>query len=290
MTDNQKTLAVIAALVALSLVLAVLTESKPYYAITRGFDTEYALAPSPTGEKITADIALGESAGETAADSETRVIRNGSLSLLVDSISNAVSDAAAIAEKNGGFVEHSNTGENPDGSRYGYATIRVADEKFNDAIEELKDLAGRVKDESVTAQDVTERYTDLQARLRNARAEEQAYIALLNRAGSVSDLLQVQRELSQVRGRIESLQGQIQYLENQTDYSTITINFEEDRVITLPSKKFRFVPIVKDATAGLVAIAQWFVTAIVWIVIIGIPVGTVLFGAWKIYKKIRKTN
>lgn len=294
MTDTQKSLSFVALLVVASVAFAIWKDNSPYpiTATSRGGDPsmmEYALtASAPNANFASKEMVVADSAGETAATTDARVIRNASLSLLVDSIEDAINQSSIIAEKYGGYVQHSNTGESPDGSRYGYTTLRVKDDQFTDALTSLKEGAVRVKDESVTAEDVTEQYTDLKAQLSNKRNEEQAYIGLLNRAGSVNDLLQVQRELSNVRGRIESLQGRIQYLENQTDYSTITVNFEEDRIVTLPSKKFRFIPVVRDAVAGLISVVQWLVTALVWIVIVGIPVCLVVWLGVIAYRKIKR--
>lgn len=233
-------------------------------------------------------IMMNESAGDTAATVEARVIRNASLSLLVENIQGSIEKIGTYAQEAKGYVEHSNSGEGADGARYGYITLRVPDETFMGTIALVRSEGMRVQDESITAQDVTEQYTDLQAQLNTAKAEEQAYLGLLNRAGSVSDLLQVQRELSQVRSRIESLQGRIQYLENQTDYSTISINLSEDKVVSLPSKPFRFMAIIREAGSALVQVIQGLATALVWLVIVVAPIALVAWGVFMAVKRWRK--
>ncbi len=72
---------------------------------------------------------------------------------------------------------------------------------------ELRKLAVRVEQESTTSQDVTEQYTDLQARLNNAKATEKQYLALLDKAATVEDMLSIQDSLSRVRTEIEQIQG-----------------------------------------------------------------------------------
>lgn len=257
----------------------------------------YSYAPTPTmavqgkmmgGESTNMSIVADSSAGDTAATSEARVIRSASLSLLVDSIEKRVGEIGTIAESVKGYVEHSNTGEQANGARYGYITVRVPDTAFQTAISAIRAQAVKVNDDSVTAQDVTEQYTDLQAQLYTAQAEEQAYLGLLARAGSVNDLLQVQRELSQVRGRIESLQGRIKYLENQTDYSTISVNLSEDRIVTLPSKPFRLGATIREAASALVRLGETLATAIVWLIVVGVPIALVGWLGWIIAKRAKK--
>ena len=90
---------------------------------------------------------------------------------------------------------------------WGKHSIRVPDEKFDQAMAELRKLAVRVERESTTSQDVTEQYTDLQARLNNAKATEKQYLALLDKAATVEDMLSIQDSLSRVRTEIEQIQG-----------------------------------------------------------------------------------
>ncbi len=243
------------------------------------------------------DVSLGmmppieePTAGPVGDDIEQRVIKNGSLSLIVESIPETLTSISATAEQHKGFTQNANAGERQDGVKYGSAIIRVPTENFNAAMADLKALAIHVREESVSADDVTEQYTDLQARLSAAKEEERAYLRLLDRAGSVADLLQVQRELSNVRARIESLQGQIQYLENQTDYSTISVSLEEEVVIQLPTKPFRPGSTFMRAVQMLVALAQWAVNAVIWLVVIGVGVGVPVGIVYVIVRKIRRRS
>jgi len=72
------------------------------------------------------------------------------------------------------------------------------------------------------ASEVTEEYTDLQARQRNLAATEARYIELLNRAATIDEILTVQDRLNQVRLEIEQVTGRINVLNSLTDFATIT--------------------------------------------------------------------
>ena len=74
---------------------------------------------------------------------------------------------------------------------------------------QIKSVAVSVDREDVEAHDVTREYIDLDARLRNAQAEEARYLEILKRATTVKDTLEGAEKLSNVRGRIEQLQGEM---------------------------------------------------------------------------------
>ena len=92
---------------------------------------------------------------------------------------------------------------------------------------------------ATTGQDVTEQYTDLEAQLRNAKAQEEVYLEILKQAKTVEDILLVQDRLGNIRAVIEGLEGRIKYLENATSYSTITVSLQEEPVVRAPTKEFR---------------------------------------------------
>ncbi len=101
--------------------------------------------------------------------------------------------------------------------------LRVPSESFATAVTEVKALAIEVLDKRIGTHDVTEQFTDLASQLRNLRATEDQYLALLDRAEKVEDVVQIQDRLSGVRGEIELLQGRLNLLENEVDLATITV-------------------------------------------------------------------
>src|SRR2546430_16292898 len=77
-------------------------------------------------------------------------------------------------------------------------TIRVPSNRFGDALQALKTLDGEIQTSGVSAQDVTDQFVDLQARLTAEQAEEQRYIAILNRANTIAEILKVDAPLGSV--------------------------------------------------------------------------------------------
>ncbi len=265
-----------------------------------------AMAPAPSF--AAREMALGEpsaivadegffppisppTAGRTAADVDQRIIKEGYLDMVVGQVSETVARIASFAEGKGGFVQSSSVVERADGTHSGEVSVRVPAKEFETAMAEIKTYAAVVKNETRTGQDVTEQYTDLQAQLRNAKAQEETYLQILRRAQTVEDILKVQERLGSIRSVIESLQGRIQYLENVTSYSTISISLEEDPVVRVPTKEFRPLSSIKGAFQTLVAALQGLVIALIWIVIvlggIAVPVWFVVWLVRKLRRRLR---
>ncbi|MHB9111444.1 MAG: DUF4349 domain-containing protein [Thermoleophilia bacterium] len=135
-----------------------------------------------------------------------------------------------IAARYGGYVISGDTRMVGDELKNGGITIRVANtnDNFSKAQNEIDGL-GTVTSKKISGQDVTEEYVDLQSRLRNAEAQEAQYLALMQRAQTIEEILTVQSRLSEVQSQIEQIKGRMKYMEGRTDFATITIDLRETR-------------------------------------------------------------
>lgn len=224
-----------------------------------------------------------------AAEIDEKIIKTGSLDLVVDHADQSLSDIETVATEKGGYIETSTLQEHEDGTKSGYVTIRVPADQFDITMALVKELALVVERETSSAEDVTEQYIDLAARLKNAQAQEARYVEILDVAKTVEEILQIETALGEIRGYIESLQGQLQYLDSLTGFSTITISLSEEPVITVGGKEFRPGSSVKEAAQAVVAIGQALMVAVIWVVIVGVGIGVplVLIG-WLIWKGVTR--
>ena len=154
------------------------------------------------------------------------IVRTADIALVVNDVAVALDRVAELAEGLGGYVV-SSTMWKEDTSLAGIITIRVPAEDFADAVAALHGLAVEVTHEETSAQDVTEEYVDLSARLHNLEATEEQLLRLLEKAETVEDMLNIQRELSAVRGDIEQTQGRLQYLERTSATSLIRVQLNQ---------------------------------------------------------------
>jgi len=167
--------------------------------------------------------------GQTAARLPTvgpSVIKTGYLKLTVgeDGFSEATQDAVALAGRYSGFVLSTSI-EGQD-SRSGTLVIRVPSDRFEEFVNEVKDL-GEVRSESISGQDVTQEFIDLEARLRNLRAQEAVLLRLFDKATTVAATVRVQSELGRVQLESEQLRGRLRYLEDQTSLATLSVSVAE---------------------------------------------------------------
>ena len=200
-------------------------------AVDAGFDgAEAAMAAGVGGEGAVVDRyggavvggdggAAAGAAGGTLQVAERRVVATASLTIETAAVERAAERAGDIAESMGGFVERLSSagGSEPPQAEL---TLRVPQGQFGTALERLETL-GEVQFRTLGREDVTERFIDLAARLRSASREEESLLGLLERSGSVLEVVSVERELARVRAEVERLQGQLNFLERRVDLATI---------------------------------------------------------------------
>jgi len=229
----------------------------------------------------------GAGALPTTAE-ERMIVRTGDISLVVEDVVDSRDEIAQLAVRFDGYVVSSRIrGEEQD--MRGWISIRVPDERFDQALAELRELAVRVTSESTSSRDVTEEYVDLQSRLKNAEATESQYLALLEKAADVEDILRIYDSLSRVRGEIEQIKGRMQYLERTSSMSLISVNLEPEATAKpLVRAGWSAFEALKSAVRGIVTFGQWLGTLAIWLIIF-IPVWGTILGIvlWRRRRKKR---
>jgi len=227
---------------------------------------------------------------------ERMIIWTGDISLVVKDAGESLEQVEAIARDLGGYVVNSSSWYQEEQLR-ARLTIRVPAEEFDTAMARLKDLAIRVESRNVSAQDVTEDYTDLDSRLRNLEATETELLELLTevreRTRKAEDVLAVHRELSNIRGQIEQVKGRMQFLEKMTAMATINIELIPD-ALARPIVVAGWRPSGTEANAlrALVKTLQFIVDAAIWLVIYVLPtlvaIAIPLLILWLIWRRWRR--
>jgi hypothetical protein len=193
---------------------------------------------------------------EAAISTPRKIIRNGSLGITVPNVEQASARIRSIVENLGGFVEKSvqtNVGDHA-----ATITARIPADTLDRAIAQIKGVGSSVERESVEARDVTRDFVDLDARLRNAKAEEARYLEILKRATTIKDTLDGAEKLSNVRGRIEQLQGEMNYLNSQIEMSSLEISLATEAGSTVPGVKWHPFRQAKIALGEMISgLADW---------------------------------
>ena len=163
----------------------------------------------------------GLGGGQIAAVDDAKIIRTGTMSLEVSDVGNALRVARDAIVGLGGYVgasTTSNDGEQPSAE----ITYRIPADKWEAALDSLRGLNGlttKVVTEHTEAVEVTSQVIDLEARIANLRASEVALQGIAAKAIKISDVLEVQAQLTETRGQIETLTAQLKDLNDRAGYA-----------------------------------------------------------------------
>jgi hypothetical protein len=221
------------------------------------------------------------------------IIRTVTMTLAVGNVQEAFHTVEQIVAEQNGYLSGSQIRQ--DGDRMtATMTLRVPADPatYQMTLERLRKVADRVIDEQAQAQDVTEEYVDIDARLRTLKASEENLLALLAKATRVEDNLQIQRELTNVRSQIEQIQGRKQALERRADLATINVTIRESGAFARPgwSPGGTFEEAVRALGVALRGLAVFAIWLLVFSPIWG---GLLLLGwavVWVIVKLIRRMS
>ena len=209
-------------------------------------------------------VALASSTQSDTLDTR-KIIRNGSLDLLVNDVGQSITKIGSVVAGVGGYVEKST--QTNSGGHSASVTVRIPAARLDQAITQIKGLATTVDRESVEARDVTREYIDLDARLRNAQAEEAQYLQILKRATTIKDTLDVTEKLSDVRGRIEQMQGEMKFLTSQIDMSTLEISLRADADAAVAGIHWRPLRQARIAVSEMVSgLADWVDSVVAFLI------------------------
>ena len=264
--------------------------------LTRG-DLTYSLNDQQAQAKQVS-LTQPDTIASTAETADRKIIRNGNLTMEVNSTTEAAHRVTAIAESHGGFVVTSESKQREDAELAKRTldiklVVRVPATSFGAALDEIRGLANNVREENVTGQDVTEEFIDLEARIKTQRALEAQFLDIMKQAHKVEDALEVQRQLADVRTDIEKLEGRKRFLENRASLSTITVNIEAPKQITVSTTGFgrELRETVSDSidlgAAVLLFLVRFIIVMIPVTLFVLLPLGLVLRYLVRRAKRIR---
>ncbi len=149
-----------------------------------------------------------------------KLVYNADMSLEAEDTALAESAIVSAALKAGGYVASRSSDD------YGtYLQIRLPVPAL-EPIMAVVNGTGRALSRSLSAQDVTDQYFDLEGRLRNKRILEERYRDYLKKAQAIKDMLEVEQKLSETTTEIEFLEGSFRDLSRQIELATLTISIK----------------------------------------------------------------
>jgi Domain of unknown function (DUF4349) len=155
----------------------------------------------------------------------SKIVRDGRIGIVVDdgAFGDSVGELTFIAERHGGFVLSSSTSN----ERSGTFVLRIPERRFDQARNDIRGLATRVRFEEVRGDDVTAEFIDFQARLRILQTRRELLFDLFQQADTTDEILRMSSQLDEVTLRIEEIQGQLRFLRDQVAESTLRVSIQE---------------------------------------------------------------
>jgi Domain of unknown function (DUF4349) len=249
-----------------------------------------APASSPSAKAV-ADRAMEDAPARSVATSPTapkpisQLIKTANLELRVDQIEKAIAQIKTIVQSQQGDMLSLNSSAG-DNRPVATLQLRVPQTQLDAALQAIKGL-GTVKQQSIAAEDVSNQIVDTQARLRNLKRTENNLLEIMDRSGSIADVLKVSQELSNTRNSIEQLTAQVADLQNRVAYSVINLKLEA-AIASQPSD--RTVPVQlhetwDGSTRSLSQVTLKLVKLGVWILVYSPYLGILLLAVWIVRRR-----
>ncbi len=253
-----------------------------------------APVPAPTAAPFRPNPGNG-SDGDNAIPDQQLIVYTGSLELEVADIDAAVSQAETLITGLGGHVASSNASDSGK-NKSADVTYRIPADKWGAALDGLKGLATRVTSEQTSSENVTAQVVDLDARIANLQSSEVALQGIMAKATTITDILKVQSELTQVQGEIESMTAQRDLLSNQAALATLEVGFNNPVApeVAQVSEGWDLGKEIDSALASLVRVGQGVASALIWLVIVALPVILpillILWVVGRLYRRWHMSN
>ncbi len=179
-------------------------------------EMDRAAAPAPRFKA--GGPALATTPVQPAAEPVQRLrYHNGFIKLQAAKPDEVLDQATALTQAAGGYVE------SLDGLR---VVLRVPAGRFEELYARLLKL-GDVLEKSVTVQDITDQYADVDLRLQIAEAARRRLVELLAKAKSEKEKLSILKEIERLSTQIEYLTAQRDTLLKMAQYARITLEIKE---------------------------------------------------------------
>lgn len=225
-----------------------------YYAETTAanYDIGY-LEPSASADSYKSENT--DSAGMPSANPvrEEKLVYTASVTLESEDFE-AASDALhqKIASLGGIIVSENayNLNKKGYGGRSMDMTVRIPQENYETFLAGLSDICN-VAAVNRYVENLTERYYDNENRLKSYRIQEERLFAMLEKAESVTEMLEIESRLCDVQYQIEALTNTQRTIDNDVRYSTFNLSLAEVKKFTTPEPE-TFGDKFKEAVGGSV--------------------------------------
>lgn len=168
----------------------------------------------------------------SAVVTDRKIVKNAALSIKTKSYDTLLADVKQKIEQYGGYIEESQEYNFDSGSNRSVdMDVKIPADKLEKFIEEIS-LVGTVTSKTVSSDDITDSYIDVESRIKALETEEKTLLGILEKAESLTDVIELQKRLSTVRTDLEAMKVKKQSYDNMVAYSEVFLDINEvERVV-----------------------------------------------------------
>jgi hypothetical protein len=163
-----------------------------------------------------------ETSDETSI--KAKIIKNANLRFETDDLIKTNAKIQASVKKLNATIQ-SDTEEKEYKTNTRRLLVRIPSKNFEDFITEISKGVGYFDTKEISSQDVTEEFIDIESRLKTKKVLESRYLELLKKVNKISEILEIEKQISEIREEIESKEGRLKYLNSQVSMSSVSIKF-----------------------------------------------------------------
>ena len=158
---------------------------------------------------------------------DRKLIKTGTIEFETENLNETNARIISSVKKLGGYISNENEYNNNYGQITINLTVRIPSKNFDALLSEVSKGVTHFDNKSINVKDVTEEFIDVQARIKTKKELETRYLQILEKAKTVKEISEIERELGNLRADIESFEGRLKYLKDQVSFSTLDIRFYE---------------------------------------------------------------
>jgi Domain of unknown function (DUF4349) len=197
-----------------------------------------------------------------------QLIKTAYVSLKLDSIDQALIKIRELSQSKGGDIYSFQDNQSADRGDHRKANlvVKVPVASLDQVLASIAKL-GKVQNQKLESNDVTQQIVDSDARLKNLRQQEEQTRKIMERAGSINDTLRVSESLAGIREQIEQIDAQVKNMRQQVAYSTINLELEELQAANPSGDPFglRVQETWKNSTGTAGSLATGIMLTVLWL-------------------------
>lgn len=212
-------------------------------------------APPPAVEELAPEQSAPSSVPLSA---NRKISRNAQLRFRVSDFTASGRAIEQAIRQVGGQVANSNETKS-DNTIEAALTVRVPAARLDAFIGLVLNQSIFQDTKIITAEDVTRRYVDVDARIRSKKVTKETYLRLLKQARSVEDVLKVEEQLGQIREEREVQEAQLRQLKDEVALSTVTLTYYQQTEAALRPEEPFYQQIAHNLADGFRLVGNLFV-------------------------------